>query len=125
MVSASNCGITSIILEKGAPGSYTVITVLDKLLSVRDPRTRKKRHDEKAEIPERISRTAFTVVAKSVQLKSLECYMSISNKDVSAVGHVQLTHRPRSSSFLGLPYRTLNMNPNKELLWGLWVKQWK
>ena len=32
-----------------------------------------------------------------------------------------ITHRPQSSSFLGLPYRTLNMNPKKELLWGLWV----
>ena len=31
------------------------------------------------------------------------------------------THRPQSSSFLGLPYRILNMNPKKELLWGLWV----
>ena len=26
-----------------------------------------------------------------------------------------------SHSFLGLPYRILNMNPKKELLWGLWV----
>ena len=32
-----------------------------------------------------------------------------------------LTHRPQSSSFLGLPYRIRNMNPQKELLWGLWV----
>ena len=32
--------------------------------------------------------------------------------------HIQ---RPHSSSFLGLPYRVLYMNPNKELLWGLWV----
>ena len=32
------------------------------------------------------------------------------------------THRPHSGSFLGLPYRILNMNPKKELLWGLWVK---
>ena len=31
------------------------------------------------------------------------------------------THRPQSSSFLGLPYRILNMNPKKELLRGLWV----
>ena len=34
---------------------------------------------------------------------------------------VDSTHRPQSSSFLGLPYRILNMNPTKELLWGLWV----
>ena len=34
------------------------------------------------------------------------------------------TDRPHSSSFLGLPYRILNMNPNKELLWGLWVVLW-
>ena len=31
------------------------------------------------------------------------------------------TQRPQSSSFLGLPYRILYMNPKKELLWGLWV----
>ena len=31
------------------------------------------------------------------------------------------THRPHSSSFLGLPKKTLNMNPQKKkLLWGLW-----
>ena len=34
-----------------------------------------------------------------------------------------LTQRPQSSSCLGLPYRILNMNPQKELLWGLWVEQ--
>ena len=32
-----------------------------------------------------------------------------------------LTHRPLSSSFLGLPYRTLNINHKKELHRGLWV----
>ena len=32
-----------------------------------------------------------------------------------------LTHRPQSSSFLGRPYRILNMDPQKQLLWGLWV----
>ena len=31
------------------------------------------------------------------------------------------THRPLSSSFLGLPYRILNINRKKELLRGLWV----
>ena len=31
------------------------------------------------------------------------------------------THRPLSSSFWGLPYRTLNMNHKKELLGSLWV----
>ena len=31
------------------------------------------------------------------------------------------THRPLSSSFLGLPYRILNINDEKELLGGLWV----
>ena len=31
------------------------------------------------------------------------------------------THRPLSSSFLGLPYRILNMNHKKELLRRLWV----
>ena len=33
-----------------------------------------------------------------------------------------LTHRPLSSSFLGLPYRILNINHKKELLRGLWVE---
>ena len=28
-----------------------------------------------------------------------------------------VTHRPHSSSVLGLPNRILNMNPKKELLW--------
>ena len=32
------------------------------------------------------------------------------------------THRPLSSSFLGLPYRILNINHKKELLRGLWVR---
>ena len=32
-----------------------------------------------------------------------------------------LTHRPLSSSFLGLPYRILSINHEKELLRGLWV----
>ena len=33
------------------------------------------------------------------------------------------THRLLSSSFLGLPYRILNMNHKKELLRSLWVGQ--
>ena len=32
------------------------------------------------------------------------------------------THGPLSSSFLGLPYRILNVHHKKELLRGLWVK---
>ena len=32
------------------------------------------------------------------------------------------THRPQSSSLLGLPCRILNMNHKKELLWGLRVR---
>ena len=31
-------------------------------------------------------------------------------------------HRPLGSSFLGLPYRILNINHKKELLRGLWVE---
>ena len=31
------------------------------------------------------------------------------------------TQRLHSSSFLGLPYRILYMNPKKELLWSPWV----
>ena len=37
-------------------------------------------------------------------------------------GH-KSTHRPLSSSFLGLPERVLNINHKKELLRGLWVGQ--
>ena len=32
------------------------------------------------------------------------------------------THRPLSSSFLGLPYRLLNINHKKEILRGLWAE---
>ena len=35
---------------------------------------------------------------------------------------LEATHRLHSSSFLGLPYRLLNMSPEKELLWSLWVE---
>ena len=37
------------------------------------------------------------------------------------------THRPLSSSFLGLPYRILKISHKKELLRGLWVdgKPWQ
>ena len=34
---------------------------------------------------------------------------------------IRSTHRPLSSSFLGLPYRILNINHIKELLRSLWV----
>ena len=34
---------------------------------------------------------------------------------------LQYTNRLHSSSFLGSPYRILNMNHKKELLWSLWV----
>ena len=34
----------------------------------------------------------------------------------------RVTHRPLSSSFLGLRYRIPNMNHEKELLRGLWVR---
>ena len=49
----------------------------------------------------------------------------------SALGHLghvkggsladMATQRLHSSSFLGLPYRNLKMNPKKELLWSPWV----
>ena len=38
-------------------------------------------------------------------------------------GGPHLTHRPLSSSFLGLPHRILNMNHKKELLRGLGVRK--
>ena len=37
--------------------------------------------------------------------------------------HPVFAHRPLSSSFLGLPYRILNINHKKELLRGLWVER--
>ena len=45
----------------------------------------------------------------------------VSGFKVSELGLVMFTHRLHSSSFLGLPYRILYMNPKKELLWSLWV----
>ena len=40
--------------------------------------------------------------------------------------HLSCTHRPLSSSFLGLPCRILNVNHKKELLRGLWVgRTWR
>ena len=41
----------------------------------------------------------------------------------ACMGHQSMasTHRPLSSSFLGVPYRILNTNHKKELLRGLWV----
>ena len=36
---------------------------------------------------------------------------------------IGLTHRPLGSSFLGLPFRIVNINHKKELLRGLWVGQ--
>ena len=43
------------------------------------------------------------------------------NSYVRALYPDPCTHRPRSSSVLGLPYRILNINHKKELLRGLWV----
>ena len=40
---------------------------------------------------------------------------------VSGVISSVTTHRLLSSSFLGLPYKILNMNHKKELLRSLWV----
>ena len=36
-------------------------------------------------------------------------------------GFHRSTHRLHSSCFWGLPYRMPNMNPQKALLWSLWV----
>ena len=36
---------------------------------------------------------------------------------------VVATQRPLSSSFWGLPYRILNIDHNKELLRGLWLRE--
>ena len=39
---------------------------------------------------------------------------------METIGNYTPTQRPQSSSFLGL-YRTQNINPQKELLWGLFL----
>ena len=44
-----------------------------------------------------------------------------SSRLTSALWFVEASHRPLSSSLLGLPYRVLKMNHKKELLRGLWV----
>ena len=41
--------------------------------------------------------------------------------EICMMGTPNPTHRLLSSSFLGLPYRVLNINPQKELLTSLWV----
>ena len=45
------------------------------------------------------------------------------NGGFGSIGVAMMCYLPigQSSSFLGLPYRILNMNPQKELLWGLWL----
>ena len=50
-------------------------------------------------------------------------YAPSPSKDLTVLrlGAGLVTQRPQSSSFWGLPYRILNMNPQKELLWGRWV----
>ena len=50
-----------------------------------------------------------------------ECTFSYHNAETIDPYYGSHTHRPHSSSFLGFPYRILYMNPQKELLWGLWV----
>ena len=43
---------------------------------------------------------------------------SVSSNILQGLG---FTHRLHNSSSLGLPYRILNTNHKKELLWSLWV----
>ena len=51
------------------------------------------------------------------QILALTCGGSYSEaSDCLIVLRVGVTHRPLSSSFLGLPYRILNINHKKELL---------
>ena len=57
----------------------------------------------------------FLIVAAASTIKSTRSCFAIDEQLLS------LTHRPLSGSFLGLPYRVLNMSHNKELLRGLWV----
>ena len=45
----------------------------------------------------------------------------VGSKLVAALSRPHTTHRPLSSSCLGLPCRVLNINHKKELLRGLWV----
>ena len=56
------------------------------------------------------------------RLKTL-CVKASQEKLVFAMQGLEhiIAHRPLSSSFLGLPYRILNIKHKKELLRGLWV----
>ena len=48
------------------------------------------------------------------------CSLTLSTLALSLAAS-RSTHRPRSSSFLGLPYRMQNINHKKEPLRGLWL----
>ena len=48
-------------------------------------------------------------------------YLGAHRGKTLAAYSLEFTHRPLSSSFLGVPYRILNINHKKELLRGLWV----
>ena len=76
----------------------------------------------------------FSFTVGSIIPKSVKCIHSATKSrldDSRVLGSVALqfrvgdsTHRLHSSSFLGAPYRILNMNHKKELLWSLWVGIW-
>ena len=50
-------------------------------------------------------------------LRSVNTQDPPSREDYALNPKLRITHRLHSSSFLGLPYRILHMNHNKELLW--------
>ena len=51
----------------------------------------------------------------------LDSAFALFNSRQPNLGTLDLTQRLQSSSFLGLTDRILSMNPQKELLWSLWV----
>ena len=46
---------------------------------------------------------------------------SCTSSDSGEIINISTTHRPLSSSLLGLPYRILDINHKTELLRGIWV----
>ena len=72
-----------------------------------------------------VHRSAKTTQRKQTREKTPSHFLAIeTNSRQKMSAQAPTTHRPQSSSFLGLPYRILHINPFKkktELLRGLWV----
>ena len=61
----------------------------------------------------------FRGLAKTTNRSEVDKTAAVRHRHIDLVP--EIPHRPLSSSFLGLPYRILNINHKKELLRGPWV----